>query len=70
MKIDDKKVIKTNPVFIMGLEGLLDMLVKEQDYQAKIGNTYISYIGDREDTLNGKKQCFVIERLRKEYEDR
>ena len=59
---EDIKHMTTTPQFVFGLENILDELVKNNNYQAQIGNTTITYNGILEDTLNGKREVFYITR--------
>ena len=56
------KSMTTTPQFVFGLENILDELVKNDGYQAQIGNTTIIYQGTLEDTANGKREVFYITR--------
>ena len=47
---------------IYGFEKILDYLVENNSYNAQIGNTTISYKGIIEDTIDGKRQLFEIQR--------
>ena len=58
----DKKQINTSLGFSIGLERILNHLVKDETYMAMISNIKIRYIGEKEDTANGKRQVFEIER--------
>lgn len=53
---------RTSLGFSIDLERTLNYLVEHNDYFAKIGKTMIRYIGKKEDTINGKRQVFEIER--------
>lgn len=48
--------------FITDLEKILNYLSENKIYVAKIGKTSISYVGELEDTVDGKRQVFEIER--------
>lgn len=59
---EDIEHMTTTPQFVFGLENILNELVKNNSYQAQIGNTIITYNGILEDTLNGKREVFYITR--------
>lgn len=48
--------------FVLDLENILNSLVENENFMAQIGKTTIRYIGETEDTANGKRQVFEIER--------
>lgn len=60
----ETKYMNTTPGFVIGLENILDYLVKNEEelYIAQIGNISISYKGIREDTIGRTRQVFEIER--------
>lgn len=60
----ETKYMNTTPGFVIGLENILDYLVKNEEelFIAQIGNISISYKGIREDTIGRTKQVFEIER--------
>ena len=49
--------------FSLDLEKILNHLVENETYIAQLGNLTIRYIGVKEDTANGKREIFEIERL-------
>ena len=49
--------------FSLDLEKILNHLVENEDCMAQLGNITIKYIGKSEDTGNGKREVFEIERL-------
>ena len=59
---EEEKSITTTPQFVYGLERILDELVEKEGYIAQIGNTSVIYDGIVEDTLNGKREIFIITR--------
>ena len=59
---EETKCMTTTPQLVFGLENILDELVKNDGYQAQIGNTTITYQGTLEDTANGKREVFYITR--------
>lgn len=59
---EDKKTEIASIGFIMDLEKILNYLSENKIYVAKIGKTSISYVGELEDTADGKRQVFEIER--------
>lgn len=60
--IEEKKQINTSLGFSIDLERILNHLVEHETYMAMISNIRIRYIGEKEDTANGKRQVFEIER--------
>ena len=46
----------------MEIEKLLNYLAENEDYMAQIGKLKIKYMGVTEDTLNGTREMFYIER--------
>lgn len=56
----NNKSMTTTPHFILGLQNILDELVKNNDYAAVFNNTTIVYQGITEDTANGKFENFKI----------
>lgn len=59
---DDVKLVNTSLGFSIDLERTLNYLAEHNAYFAQIGKTKIRYIGEKEDTTNGKRQVFEIER--------
>ena len=59
---EDKKQVNTSLGFSIDLERTLNYLAEHNMYFAQIGKTKIRYIGEKEDTANGKRQVFEIER--------
>lgn len=49
--------------FSLDLEKILNHLVENDTYMAQLGDITIKYIGAKEDTSNGKREVFEIERL-------
>ena len=60
--MSDNKYMNMTPELVFGLESILDKLLEENGYMAKINNTYITYQGIEEDTANGKREVFIIKR--------
>lgn len=58
----NNKQIDTLLGFIMGLEQILNYLVEHNQYMAQIGNINIKYLGKKEDSFNGKREVFEIQR--------
>ena len=54
--------INTSLGFSIDLERVLNHLVEHETYMTMISNIRIRYIGEKEDTANGKRQVFEIER--------
>lgn len=59
---EEIKHMNTTPQLVLGLEKILDYLVENNNYSAQINNINIFYKGIKEDTVNGKRQVFEIER--------
>lgn len=51
-----------HPVTTIEINQMLDELVKRNGYQLQMGNITITNQGEVEDTLNGKRQVFQIQR--------
>ena len=49
--------------FSLDLTKVLNYLVENDTYMAKLGDITISHIGIKEDTARGKREIFEIERL-------
>ena len=64
MNDKETKYMNTTPGFVIGLENILDYLVKNEEelYIAQIGNISIGYKGKVEDTYGKTRQVFEIER--------
>lgn len=60
--IEDRKQVNASLGFSIDLERTLNYLAEYNMYFAQIGKTKIRYIGEKEDTTNGKRQVFEIER--------
>lgn len=60
--MEEKLEMRITPLTIMETEKLMDWLVKNAEYMAQIGNLKMQYKGLVEDTINGKRQIFYIER--------
>lgn len=60
--IENRKQVNTSLGFSIDLERTLNYLAEHNAYFAQIGKTKIRYIGEEEDTTNGKRQVFEIER--------
>lgn len=54
------------PITVMEIEKLLNYLAENEDYMAQIGKIKIEYMGVAEDTLNGTREMFYIERGKNE----
>lgn len=57
------KTMQISLGFNLDLTKILNHLVENEDYMAQLGNFTIKYIGKSEDTRNGKREVFEIERL-------
>ena len=62
VNVEDTKQVNTSLGFSIDLERTLNYLAEHNMYFAQIGKTKIRYIGEKEDTANGKRQVFEIER--------
>lgn len=56
------KYMNTTPQLVLGLEKILDYLVENNNYVAQIDNIQIFNKGTIEDTANGKREIFEIQR--------
>ena len=59
---EEIKYMNSTPSMVFGLEKILDYLVENAEYEAKIGNIEIGFMGIHENTNKGKRQVFRIER--------
>lgn len=50
------------PITVMEVEKLLNWLTEHGEYMAQIGDLKMKYEGIVEDTINGKRQAFYLER--------
>ena len=57
------KSMNTSLGFVMGLEQTLNYLAEHTEEMAQIGNINIKYLGKKEDSLNGGKEVFEIQRI-------
>ncbi len=62
MSEEEIKYMNTSPQMVFELEKILDYLVENNTYNAKIGNIEITYKGTINDTSQGKRQLFEIQR--------
>lgn len=65
MSKEEKIEMYITPITIMELEKLLNYLAENEYYMAQIEKLKIKYMGVTEDTLNGTREMFYIERGRK-----
>ena len=63
---EEKICMNITPITVMELEKLFNYLVENEDYMAQIGKLKIKYMGVTEDTLNGTREMFYIEREKNE----
>lgn len=61
-KSEEKLEMRITPLTILETEKLMDWLTENGEYLAQIGNLKMQYKGEVEDTLQGKRQVFYIER--------
>lgn len=59
---EEKKFMNCGVQFHTGLTGILDFLKDNPYYQAEFNNIKIVYKDTVEDTANGKREYYVIER--------
>lgn len=59
---EEKKFMNCGVQFFTGLIGILDFLKDNPYYQAEFNNIKIVYKDTVEDTANGKREYYVIER--------
>lgn len=59
-EIEENKSFNTSMSFILDLEKILNYLVENDIYMAQMNKTSITYMGEIEDTLKGKRQVFEI----------
>jgi len=59
---EEKLEMRITPLTIMEIEKLLDWLSKNGEYLATIDKINFKYKGIAEDTINGKREMFYIER--------
>ena len=57
------KQINISVAFSLDLNRILNELTENSNCIAQLGNFTIKYIGKSEDTRNGKREVFEIERL-------
>lgn len=57
------KQMNISVAFSLDLTKILNHLVENETYMAQLGDIIIRYIGTKEDTANGKREIFEIERL-------
>ena len=68
--IEEVKFMNTSPQFIFNLKKILDYLVENNTYNAKIGNIEIIYKATIQDTSQGKRQIFEIQRKVEDQNDK
>lgn len=61
-EIEEKLEMRITPITVIEVEKLLDWLAENGEYMAQIGKLSAKYKGIAEDTINGKRQMFYIER--------
>lgn len=62
MNREEKVKIRITPLTIIEFNKILDYIAENGEYLAKIGDLNLRYKGVAEDTINGKRQMFYIER--------
>lgn len=66
-KAIEKDQMNITPLTIYELQKVLDYLSENGKYIAMVDNLSLSYKGTTEDTINGKRQMFYIERKIKDF---
>lgn len=61
-KSEEKLEMRITPLTILETEKFMDWLAENGEYLAQIGNLKMQYKGEVEDTLQGKRQVFYLER--------
>ena len=59
---EQKLSMNITPITVMEVEKLLNWLTEHGEYMAQIGDLKMKYKGIVEDTINGKRQVFYLER--------
>lgn len=62
MEEKERYFMNITPLTVMEVGKLLDWLTENGDYLAQINNLNMRYKGIIEDTINGKREVFYIER--------
>lgn len=62
MEEKERYFMNITPLTVMEVCKLLDWLTENGDYMAQINNLNMKYKGVIEDTINGKREVFYIER--------
>lgn len=62
MNREGKVEMRITPLTIIEFNKILDYIAENGEYLAKIGDLNMVYKGIAEDTINGKRQMFYIER--------
>lgn len=62
MEEKERYFMNITPLTVMEVGKLLDWLTENGDYMAQINNLNMKYKGIIEDTINGKREVFYIER--------
>ena len=60
--MEEKKYMNITPVTVFELEKMLNWLTEHGTYLAQIGNLRLYYKGTEEDTIDGKREVFLIKR--------
>lgn len=59
---EEKLEMRITPLTVIEVKRLLDWLSQNGEYMAQIDNLNMKYKGVAEDTINGKREMFYIER--------
>lgn len=62
MNREEKVEMRITPLTIIEFNKILDYISENGEYLAQIGDLNMRYKGIAEDTINGKRQIFYIER--------
>lgn len=62
MNREEKIEMRITPLTIIEFNKILDYIAENGEYLAQIGDLNLRYKGIAEDTINGKRQMFYIER--------
>ena len=62
MNREEKVEMRITPLTIIEFNKILDYIAENGEYLAQIGDLNLRYKGVAEDTINGKRQMFYIER--------
>ena len=58
----ENKFMNITPSTVFELENILNYIKENGEYLAQIGNIRMYYKGEEEDTIDGKREVFLIKR--------